>query len=90
MSNVQYFDEETGYFDEEAAGVDDAVQAMARRQFGVSLVVAFALLAIAGLAAAQAPRNAPAQQMAARHKIIRVEAPQFVVAQPAAPAMTKG
>jgi hypothetical protein len=53
------------------------------------LVVAFALLAAAGLAVANGFHAAP-YEVAARHKIIRIEAPRIEIAQPALNAMTKG
>ena len=85
MTDARYFDE-----DESEVGLaDNAVQIMARRQFAVSLAVAFALLAAAGLAVANGVRVAP-YEMAARHKIIRVEAPRIEIAQPALNAITKG
>jgi hypothetical protein len=85
MTEARYFDE-----DEREVGLaDDAVQIMARRQFAVSLVVAFALLAAAGLAVANGFHAAP-YEVAARHKIIRIEAPRIEIAQPALNAMTKG
>jgi hypothetical protein len=75
------------YFDEDAViegEADDAVHEMARRQFGMSLAVGLALLAGAGLMAVRVGPQAPANsvEMAARHRIIRVEAPQTQVAGP--------
>jgi hypothetical protein len=83
---------EGGYFDEDAfdAGLTDgAVQATARRQFGVSLAVALAMLAAAGLAVV-GERHAAPVEMAARHKIMRAEPPRVEVAQPAPFAATRG
>jgi|HubBroStandDraft_5_1064220.scaffolds.fasta_scaffold907626_1 hypothetical protein len=77
MTNARYFDEDVS----DAGLVDSAVQDMARRQLGFSLVVAFALLAGAGLLAV---RGGPAGfiEASAPHKIIRIEAPRVEVAQP--------
>jgi hypothetical protein len=80
MTNAPYFDEEPL----DAAADDGEVRAMAHRQFGISLVVAFALLAAAGLIAVKSPRGAPLE-MTARHQISRPEAPHFELAQPAPP-----
>jgi hypothetical protein len=83
---------DAGYFDEdarEAALDDDVVQEMARRQFGISLVVAFALLAVAGVATVKGIHAAPAE-MTAHHRIIHVEAPQTEMAQPSVSATPKG
>jgi len=80
------------YFDEDALDVvsaDSAVRDMARRQFGVSLVVAFALLVAAGLASVKGIHVAPAE-MTAQHKIIRVEAPRMEIAQPTLKATPRG
>jgi hypothetical protein len=88
MTNAHYFDEDPLVEGE----VDGAVREMARRQFGVSLAVGFALLAIAGLSVMRASHEAPAQmaQVAAHHRIIRVEAPQPQFAQPVQQAQPKG
>jgi hypothetical protein len=83
---------EGGYFDEDAfdAGLaDGAVQAMARRQFSVSLAVALAMLAAAGLALVGERHTAPVET-AARHNIIRAEPPRLEVAQPAPAPATRG
>jgi hypothetical protein len=85
MTNTRYFDEDT--LDEGLA--DGAVQDMARRQFGFSLAVAFALLAAAGLATVKGVHVQPAQ-MTAQHKIIRVEAPRMEMAQPILNAVPRG
>jgi hypothetical protein len=69
------------YFDEvpaDAAVVDSAVQEMARRQFGVSLVVGLMFLAVAGLVAVRAPHDETIAAQAAPHRIAGVQAPQFV------------
>jgi hypothetical protein len=83
MANAPYFDEDTL----EAGIADGEVRAMAHRQFGISLVVAFALLAVAGLIAVRAPHDQATAEMVVRHKI--VEAPQFVAARPVVQAMNK-
>ena len=85
MTNTRYFDEDTA--DEGLA--DGAVQDMARRQFGFSLAVAFALLVAAGLATVKGVHVEPAQ-MTAQHKIIRVEAPRMEMAQPILNAVPRG
>ncbi|MGA2044545.1 MAG: hypothetical protein ABSG83_14375 [Roseiarcus sp.] len=72
-------------FDEAAPGerqTDEAVQAMARRQFAVSLAVAFAFLAIAGLMLAR-PTHDLAAETAARRGIVQPEAPPVDLAEPA-------
>jgi hypothetical protein len=83
---------EGGYsFDDDAFddGLGDAsVQAMARRQFSVSLAVALAMLAAAGLAVVGERPAAPIE-MVARHDVIRTEAPP-VAAQPAPTEATRG
>jgi hypothetical protein len=74
MIDAQYFDEEPA-----DAGVEDgAVQEMARRQLGFSLVVAFALLAVAGLVAVRGSHEETIAAMAAPHRIAGVQAPQMV------------
>jgi hypothetical protein len=78
MTNAPYFDEEA----HDAATDDGEVRAMAHRQFGISLVVAFALLVVAGLMAVRAPHDEASVAMAAPHKIAGVQAPQMVGAQP--------
>ena len=85
MTNARYFDEDTP--DEGLA--DGAVQDMARRQFGFSLAVAFALLAAAGLATVKGVHVEPTQ-MTAQHRIIRVEAPRVEMAQPILNAVPRG
>jgi len=70
---------------------DDSIgsaQLMAHRQFVVSLVVAFALLAAAGLRMATAPHEKSAG-MAAGAAIMRAETPHKTVAQPR-PGMIPG
>jgi hypothetical protein len=69
------------YFDEvpaDAAVVDSAVQEMARRQFGVSLVVGLMFLAVAGLVAVRAPHDETIAVQTAPNRIAGVQAPQFV------------
>jgi hypothetical protein len=85
MTNARYFDEDA--LDDGSA--DKAVQDMARRQFGFSLAVAFALLVAAGMAAANGIHAGPAQ-MTAQHRIIRVEAPRVEMALPALTAIPRG
>ena len=85
MTNAHYFDEDPLVESES----DAAVQNMARRQFGMSLAVGFALLAVAGVTVMRASHQAPLQATA-QHKIIRVEAPQTQMAEPALAAPTKG
>lgn len=65
------------------AGLAD-MQAMARRQFSVSLVVAFALLAVAGVTMVSAPHEA-SLEMAAWNNA--VEAARVQVALPALKAL---
>lgn len=89
MTNARYFDEGAEEAGSDAGAADYAVRAMARRQFGVSLVVGFALLAVAGLIAVQSPRGA-STQTAARHRIVMPQAPQVEFAAPMAQAPTKG
>jgi len=81
---------EGGYsFDDDAfdAG-DSSVQAMARRQFSVSLAVALAMVAAAGLAVI-GERHAAPLEMVARHETIRTPAPP-VAAQPVSFEATRG
>ncbi len=84
---------EGGYsFDDDAfeEGMGDtSVQAMARRQFSVSLAVALAMLAAAGLAVVGERRAAPIE-MVARHDVIRAEAPPAAFARPAPTEATRG
>jgi hypothetical protein len=88
MTDARYFDEDA--YDADAGERD--VQAMARRQFGISLVVGFALLIAAGLTAVTTLHAAPAPsvEMTARHKIIRIDAPRIEVAQPALNSLPRG
>ena len=74
MIDAEYFDEEPA----DAAVVDSAVQNMARRQFGVSLVVGLMFLAVAGLIAVRAPHDETIAVQAAPHRIVGVQAPQMV------------
>jgi hypothetical protein len=83
MKNAPYFDEDTL----EAGIADGEVRAMAHRQFGISLVVAFALLAVAGLIATRAPRAETTADTTVHHKI--VQAPQFANARPVMQALNK-
>ena len=85
MTNAHYFDEDALVESE----VDEVVQNMARRQLAMSLVVGFALLAVAGLTVMRGGHEA-ATQTVAQHRIIRVEAPQTQMAEPALQAPTKG
>ena len=82
-----------GYFDQDAFDVASAnreVQEMARRQFGVSLVFGFALLALAGLTALTGSRESSLEIFAQRrHVVVRAEAPP-TVAQPESNAATGG
>jgi hypothetical protein len=88
MSDARYFDEDAY----EVPASDQDVQAMARRQFGISLVVGFALMAAACLMAVTTLRAAPAAsvEMTAHHKIIRIDAPRIEVAQPVQNSLTRG
>jgi hypothetical protein len=74
MIDAEYFDEEPA----DAAVVDSAVQEMARRQFGVSLVVGLMFLAVAGLVAVRAPHDETIAVQSPPHRIAGVQAPQFV------------
>jgi hypothetical protein len=74
MIDAEYFDEEPA----DAAGVDSAVQDMARRQFGISLAVGLMFLAVAGLIAVRAPREETIAVQAAPHRMVGVQAPQMV------------
>jgi hypothetical protein len=85
MTDARYFDEDAL----DASLADNDVQDMARRQFGFSLAVAFALLVAAGLAAVKGVHVEPAQ-MTAQHKIIRVEAPRLEMAQPVVNTAPRG
>ncbi len=84
---------EGGYsFDDDAfdEGLGDtSVQAMARRQFGLSLAVALAMLAAAGIALV-GERHAAPIEMAARHDVIHADAPNAAVARPAPIEATRG
>ena len=77
MSDAWYFDEDY----RETSLADSAVQAMARRQFGISLVVAFALLAAAALTAVRASHETSAE-MAVPHKVVQVDAPRMEIMRP--------
>jgi hypothetical protein len=67
---------------------DGSAQLMAQRQFVVSLVVAFALLAAAGLKMATGPHENSAG-MAARPQVMDAQTPHKTLAQPR-PAMIAG
>ncbi|MGO8831780.1 MAG: hypothetical protein ACLQE9_03065 [Roseiarcus sp.] len=69
MTGAGYFDEDA--FDERST--DSAVRAMARRQFGVSLAVALALLSAAGLMILREHRETPAES-AALHSFMHADA----------------
>lgn len=87
MIDARYFDEENA----DSAAVDGAVQEMARRQFAMSLAVAFALLAAAALIAVRAPHGDAIAGTTAPHKIAGVQKPHMVargLAQIVAPALT--
>lgn len=88
MKNAPYFDEDP-LMEGEA---DRAVQEMARRQFGVSLFVAFVLLAVAGLTVMKTTHIAPLEpiETAAHHRMAPAQEPPTDFAQPAQQTMTKG
>jgi hypothetical protein len=87
MSNARYFDEDS--FGAEAA--DDAVQSMARRQLAVSLVVACALAIVAGMMAVTGTSLRPTTaQVAAQHRILKIEAPRLELAQPSTKDLSRG
>jgi hypothetical protein len=86
MTNAHYFDENP-LIEGEA---DAVVRDMARRQFGVSLVVGFALLAVAGLTVLRTNHDAPVQTAQQHHRIIRVQPPQMQTAEPAPQSQPKG
>jgi len=70
---------------------DDQVQAMARRQFGLSLVVGLALLVAAVAIGSRAAEVAPAD-IAAQHRIIitHPETSRFEIGQPFLGAKARG
>jgi hypothetical protein len=75
------------YFDEENAGAaDSGANVMARRQFGISLVVALALLAAAGMMAAGDRHETPVG-MDARHALVGAAAARAPMAQAALKTM---
>jgi hypothetical protein len=87
MSNARYFDEDS--FGADAA--DDDVQSMARRQLAVSLVVACALAIVAGMMAVTGTSLRPTtSQVAAQHRILKIEAPRLELAQPSTKDLTRG
>ena len=65
------------------------VQAMARRQFKLSVIVGLVLLGAAALLAVRSPRLAPAGGTA-HYKIMRPEAPRLDTAQPIARRLSRG
>jgi hypothetical protein len=65
MRDGRYFDGDGA----DAARTDGAINVMARRQFGISLIVAFALLAAAGLMAAGIGHEKAAGMAARRHNV---------------------
>jgi hypothetical protein len=70
---------------------DDQVQAMARRQFAVSLVVALALL-LAAVALGSRTAGVSAAEVAARHRIVitHPETPRLEIGQPVFGAKARG
>jgi hypothetical protein len=82
MSDGRYFDDENA----DAGVADRAVNVMARRQFGISLIVGLALLAAAGLMAVGARHETPVG-MVARHPIVGAAAARAPVAQAARATM---
>jgi hypothetical protein len=68
---------------------DCQIQAMARRQFGVSLVVGLALLIAAVAIGGGAAQVAPAE-VAAQHRILHPETPHFDIARPVFGAKARG
>ena len=84
MSNDRYFDDARTDRD----NIDGAVNLMARRQFAISLIVAFALLAAAGLTAAGARHETPAG-MVARHHGLGAAPPRAPMAQAALQTMNR-
>ena len=78
-----------GLTEPDETDADDCVQLMARRQLAISLIVAFALLALAGLRIATASYEIhPA--MAERHTILRAETPRKAIAAPGPGMMQQG
>jgi len=87
MSNARYFDEDSFGAD----AVDQSIQAMARRQLAVSLVVACALAIVAGAMAITGTGFRPmTAQVAAQHRILKIEAPRVEMAQPSTKDLTRG
>jgi hypothetical protein len=84
MSHDRYFDHERA----DGESVDRAVHVMARRQFAISLFVAFALLAAAGLTAARA-RHETHVGMAARRHGLGAAPPRAPMAQAALQTMNR-
>jgi len=81
-------------FDEDAViegQADEVVQAMARRQFAVSLAVGFALLAIAGLTLVRPGASRDVlQETASRHRVVPAESRPVDVAQPVQQTAPRG
>ena len=78
MSDGRCFDDENA----DAGVADRAVNVMARRQFGISLIVALVLLAAAGLMAVGVRHETPVG-MAARHPLVGAAAARAPMAQAA-------
>jgi hypothetical protein len=68
---------------------DNDIQAMARRQFRVSVAVGLALLGAAALILVRTPRVGPAA-ISAHHKIMRPETPRLDTADPTAGRVPRG
>jgi len=85
MTNAHYFDQDPVVEGE----ADAAVRDMARRQFGLSLVVGFVLLAVAGLTVMRASHDVPVQTVQQHHRVIQVQPAQTEASEPARLAPTK-
>jgi len=85
MSGIRYFGGERA----ERSVADSAVNVMARRQLGISLIVALALSALAGLMAFGV-RHETALGVAARHRLVGAAAARTHAAQVARTTMTPG
>jgi hypothetical protein len=86
MTNAHYFDEDPVVESE----ADAVVQNMARRQLGVSLVVGFVLLAVAGLTVMRTTHDVSVQTVQQHHRIVQPQPAQTEAADPAPLAPTKG